>query len=72
MTMRLDEACEPIFARHETFHPRLGWFRKAFLAAGRNQGDFFVADGNPDEGFVVLDEVFHLEGQLEDAGLLTG
>lgn len=30
---------------------------------------FFVADGNPDEGFVVLDEVFHLEDQLAAAGL---
>jgi hypothetical protein len=45
--MRLDEACEPTFARHETFHPRLGWFRKAFLAAGRNQGDFFLAEDAP-------------------------
>jgi len=30
---------------------------------------FFVDDGNPDEGFVVLDEVFHLEDQLAAAGL---
>jgi len=29
-----------------------------------------VADeGRPDEGMVLLDEVFHLERQLEDAGL---
>ena len=27
--MRLTEATEPTFARHETFHPRYGWFRKA-------------------------------------------
>ena len=33
--------------------------------------DFFVADGNPDEGFRVLDEVFHLEDQLLAAGLPT-
>lgn len=32
-------------------------------------GGFFVDDGNPDEGFVFLDEVFHLEGQLRAAGL---
>jgi L-rhamnose mutarotase len=25
---------------------------------------FFVDEGNPDEGFVLLDEVFHLESQL--------
>lgn len=34
-------------------------------------GDFFVDDGNPDEGFTLLDEVFHLERQLEQAGLPT-
>lgn len=33
--------------------------------------EFFVADGNPDEGFQVLDEVFHLEDQLRAAGLPT-
>lgn len=31
--MRLDEACANSFARHETFHPRWGWVRKAFVAA---------------------------------------
>ena len=34
--------------------------------------EFFVADDTrPDEGMVVLDEVFHLEGQLAAAGLAT-
>lgn len=28
--MRLIDATKPMFARHETFHPRYGWFRKAF------------------------------------------
>lgn len=28
--MKLREACEPMFARHETFAPRYGWFRKAY------------------------------------------
>ena len=28
--MRLVEAAKPTFARHETFHPRYGWFRKAY------------------------------------------
>ena len=28
--MRLVDATEPMFARHETFHPRYGWFRKAY------------------------------------------
>ena len=31
--MRLTEAAEPTFARHETFHPRYGWFRKAYSFA---------------------------------------
>lgn len=29
---RLDEACDRTFARHETFHPRYGWLRKAVEA----------------------------------------
>ena len=28
--MRLTDAAERVFARHETFHPRYGWFRKAY------------------------------------------
>ncbi|WP_163540792.1 L-rhamnose mutarotase [Occultella kanbiaonis] len=32
---------------------------------------FFVDPGNPDEGFQVLDEVFHLEDQLRANGLPT-
>ena len=28
--MRVVEAAKPTFARHETFHPRYGWFRKAY------------------------------------------
>ena len=31
--MRLVDAAVPMFARHETFHPRYGWFRKAYSAA---------------------------------------
>ena len=34
--MRLVEAASPTFARHETFHPRYGWFRKAYKAATDN------------------------------------
>jgi hypothetical protein len=32
---RLTEACERAFARHETFHPRYGWLRKAVEAGQR-------------------------------------
>jgi hypothetical protein len=31
--MRIDEACESTFARHETFHPRWGWVKKAYDAS---------------------------------------
>ena len=35
-------------------------------------GEFFVADdARPDEGMMLLDEAFHLEGQLAAAGLAT-
>ena len=44
--MRLTEAAEPVFARHETFHPRYGWFRKAYTFASRN-GNVFGQDDAP-------------------------
>ena len=34
--MRLVDAALPTFAKHETFHPRFGWFRKAYKAAADN------------------------------------
>lgn len=33
--MRFDEACSLVFARHETFHPRYGWAKKAIDAVDR-------------------------------------
>ncbi|WP_419841850.1 DUF4007 family protein [Candidatus Poriferisodalis sp.] len=42
--MRLSEAAEPVFARHETFHPRFGWFRKAYAAAARDPHVFASED----------------------------
>ncbi len=42
--MRLTEAAYPIFARHETFHPRYGWFRKAYGAAAGNPRVFEQED----------------------------
>ena len=43
---RLDEACERAFARHETFHPRYGWLRKAVEAGQRSKptDSLFLAD----------------------------
>ncbi|MGN9915364.1 DUF4007 family protein [Micromonospora palomenae] len=43
MTDTLITACERAFARHETFHARYGWFRKAVIEAGKNP-DLFVAE----------------------------
>lgn len=42
--MRLPEAAERIFARHETFHPRYGWFRKAYATAARTEHGFSAED----------------------------
>ena len=42
--MRLDEACDNTFARHETFHPRWGWVRKAFSAADTSPRVFTADD----------------------------
>ncbi len=44
--MRLVEAAEPIFARHETFHPRYGWFRKAYAFVG-DDARVFVREDAP-------------------------
>ena len=42
--MRLTEAAEPTFARHETFHPRYGWFRKAYNFAAKDPRIFTRED----------------------------
>jgi hypothetical protein len=36
----LSNAAEPAFARHETFHPRFGWLRKAVSCAQEDPGVF--------------------------------
>ena len=38
--MRLTDAAVRSFARHETFHPRYGWFRKAYSESARDPGIF--------------------------------
>lgn len=40
--MRLDESCDRVFARHETFHPRYGWVKKGFDAS--SDPNIFVKD----------------------------
>ena len=42
--MRFDAACEPTFARHETFQPRYGWVKKAVDAAANDPGVFNRSD----------------------------
>ncbi|KOP25470.1 hypothetical protein AMR41_17550 [Hapalosiphon sp. MRB220] len=34
----------PVFANHETFHPRFGWLKKGFDAVNRNPGIFLQDD----------------------------
>ena len=34
------KAVEPIFARHETFHPRFGWLKKGFDLVVKDSGIF--------------------------------
>ena len=42
--MRLVDAAKPTFARHETFHPRYGWFRKAHEFVAMDPRIFVAAD----------------------------
>ncbi len=45
---RLKEVTEPVFARHETFHPRYGWFRKG-VKASSELPDVFTTESAPVE-----------------------
>ncbi|MCY4280542.1 MAG: DUF4007 family protein [Acidimicrobiaceae bacterium] len=47
--MRLTDAATHSFARHETFHPRYGWFRKAYAVAAADPYAF----GRPDAPVVI-------------------
>ena len=42
--MRLVDAAKPMFARHETFHPRYGWFRKAYSFVNKEPRIFIQED----------------------------
>ncbi len=42
--MRLVDAAERVFARHETFHPRYGWFRKAYACVQDEPRAFVLPD----------------------------
>ncbi|WP_238845595.1 DUF4007 family protein [Nostoc edaphicum] len=41
-----ENAVNPIFANHETFHPRFGWLKKGFDTAKKNP-DIFSQDDAP-------------------------
>jgi hypothetical protein len=40
----LEEQVTPIFARHETFHPRWGWLKKGFEAVSQDSNIFLAED----------------------------
>lgn len=44
--MRLSEVAAPMFAKHETFHPRYGWFRKAHNCV-ENDSSVFLREDAP-------------------------
>ena len=48
--MRLVEAAVKSFARHETFHPRYGWFRKAYAFVEKDPGVFLRRDATVEIG----------------------
>ena len=45
-TLRKPFKANPIFARHETFHPRFGWLKKGFDKVSEN-GEIFSNDMAP-------------------------
>ena len=40
----LENQVTPIFARHETFHPRWGWLKKGFEAVSQESTIFLAED----------------------------
>ncbi|MBD0862455.1 DUF4007 family protein [Gordonia sp. zg691] len=42
--MTLEQAAQPLFAGHQTFHPRFGWIKKGYDAAARNPDVFSEPD----------------------------
>ena len=38
--MDMENACEPVFARHESFHLRYGWLKKAYEQVKEDEGVF--------------------------------
>lgn len=44
MTEHLEQSCVRAFARHETFHPRYGWLRKAVEAVTEDEAVFTAED----------------------------
>jgi hypothetical protein len=43
-TIAAPETPKPVFARHETFHPRFGWLKKGFDRAAADPGVFLADD----------------------------
>ena len=39
--MDMENACEPVFARHESFHLRYGWLKEGIRAGERRTSGVF-------------------------------
>ena len=48
--MNVVQATRPMFARHETFHPRYSWFRKAFMFTEKDPKIFLREDATVEIG----------------------
>jgi hypothetical protein len=44
LNIDISDTVNPVFARHETFHPRFGWIKKGFDAAKEDSGVFLADD----------------------------
>ncbi|UEA60908.1 DUF4007 family protein [Gordonia otitidis] len=42
--MTLEQAAQPLFANHQTFHPRFGWIKKGYDAAEHDYNAFSEVD----------------------------
>lgn len=65
--MRLETAARPVFARHESFHPRYGWLKKAVDAAEADSRTFLR-----DDAVVTLGVGKNMVRAIKHWGLATG
>lgn len=65
--MRIESAVRPVFARHESFHPRYGWLKKAVDAAAADSRVFLH-----DDAVVTLGVGKNMVRAIKHWGLATG